>query len=242
MSYKNYLFIILIIIGMLVNSLQADVKILEAKGNVMVRFGIEETWHKAQIGSILKNIDSILSGENGLVTLELEDGTQFKLGPNAVLDVIDIRKIQQRELFMYLMSQKIDQLDTKEENTPVKVGNVSIVHGDSKQEKNTVKSDIVQEDWYLFEINGALALYDHQYYPNTIIKCIKIQNKYDPERDLGKIDFYIGKSFEALKDKGQAQDAYKHALDEYNRTKEPSSKEPAWVADARSSLQHLNQE
>jgi hypothetical protein len=176
------------------------------------------------------------------VTLELEDGMRFKLGANAVLDVDDIRKIQQRELFMYLMSQKIDHLDVKDENTPVKVGNVSIVHGDSKQVQNSVDSDSKKEDWYILEINGAMALYDQQYFPNTIIKFIKIQNKYDPEWDMGKIDYYIGKSFEALNDQGQAQDAFKRALDEYNQTKEVLSKEQAWVSDARETLSKLNQE
>jgi hypothetical protein len=230
------------IIGMVVNGLQADVKIIEAKGNVMVRFGIEESWQKAQIGSILKNIDSILSGEDGSVVLELAGGLKFKMGSNTILDIADIREIQQRELFMYLMSQKIDKLETPDGNTPVKVGNVSIVHGDSKQVEKPIESTSEQEDWYPFEINGALALYDHQYYPNTIIKCIKIQNKYDPGRDKGKIDYYIAKSFEGLNDSAQARDAYQKALDEYNEFKDPPSKEQSWVADAREALKQLNQE
>jgi hypothetical protein len=117
MYYKNYLLVILMILGMVVSNLLADVKILEAKGNVMVRFGIEESWHKAQIGSILKNIDSILSGEDGRVLLELEGGMQFKIGANTVLDIADIREIQERELFMYLMSQKTDKLETPEDST-----------------------------------------------------------------------------------------------------------------------------
>jgi len=242
MYHKNFLFIILMISGIAINSLKADVKIVEVKGDVRVRFGIEESWHKAQIGSILKNIDSILSGENGRIVLELENGTHFKLGSNAILDIADIREIQQRELFMYLMSQKIDKLETKDDNTPVKVGNVSIVHGDSKQENSTVNSISEQEDWYLLEINGALALYDHNFYPNTIIKFLKIQNKYDSIRDKGQIEYHIGKSFEALKDQGQAKDAYKRALDEYKSTRDPSSNEQVWVADARNALNRLNQE
>jgi hypothetical protein len=225
-----------------VKGLHADIKIVEAKGKVMVRFGIEESWQKAKIGSVLKNIDSILSGEDGHVTLELEGGMKFKLGVNSVLDIADIREIQQRELFMYLMSQKIDKLETQDGNSPVKVGNVSIVHGDSKQVQKSDEAVSKKEDWYPFEVNGALALYDHNYYPNTIIKFIKIQNKYNPSRDGGKIDYYIGKSFEALNDGAQARDAYQKALDEFKQVKETSSKEQAWVSDARNALQRLNQE
>ena len=242
MYYRTFLLVILMIVVMVVSGLQADVKIVEAKGNVMVRFGIEESWHIAKIGSILKNIDSIFSGEDGEVILELEGGIQFKLGSNSILDIADIREIQQRELFMYLMSQKIDKLETQDGNTPVKVGNVSIVHGESKQIQKSNKADNDKEDWYPFEINGALALFDHHYYPNTIIKCIKIQNKYDPNRDGGKIDYYIGKSFESLDDRAQARDAYQRALDEYNQVKDLSSTEQSWVADAREALQRLDHE
>jgi len=242
MYRKNYMIIILMTVGMGVSSLFADVKIVEAKGKVMVRFGIEESWQNAQIGSILKNIDSILSGEDGNVILELENGMQFKIGANTILDISDIREIQHRELFMYLMSQKIDKLETPDENTPVKVGNVSIVHGDSKQVDKSIETDKKQEDWYPFEVNGALALYDHQYFPNTIIKCMKIQNRYDPSRDGGKIDYYIGKSFEGLNDSAQARNAYQKALDEYKQSKDPSSSEQPWVADARDALQRLNHE
>jgi len=242
MYLKNYKIIIALAIGMVVNNLEAEVKIIEAEGDVMVRFGIEESWHKAQIGSILKNIDSILSGENGSVLLELDSGIQFKLGPNTILDIADIREIQERELFMYLMSQKIDKLEAPDDGKPIKVGNVSIIHGDSKQVDKPIEPAKEQEDWYPFEVNGAMALYDHQYYPNTIIKCMKIQNKYDTSRDAGKIDYLIAKSFEGINDPAQARDAYQNALDEYSQFKDPSAKEQSWVADARQALQRIDRE
>jgi hypothetical protein len=242
MYLKNYKIFIVAIFMIVVNGLQADVKIVEINGNVMVRYGIEESWNKAQIGSILKNIDSILSGEDGSVVLEIKGGMLFKLGSNTILDIADIREIQQRELFMYLMSQKIDKLETPQDSTPVRVGNVSIVHGDSKQVDNAQVSQKKQEDWYPFEVNGALALYDHQYYPNTIIKCMKIQNKYDPGRDAGQIDYLIAKSFEGINDSAQARDVYQKALDENKQFKDPSAEELSWIADARQALQRLNQE
>jgi TolA-binding protein len=230
------------VFGIAQKSLQADVTIIEAKGKIMVRFGIEESWQKAQIGSTLKDIDSILSGEDGRVTLQLVDGSRFDLGSNAVLDIADIREIQQRELFMYLMSQKIDKLETPNDNPQMQVGNVSIIHGAAKQVKKTAENDTAREDWYPYEINGALALYNHNYFPNTIIKFIKIQNKYNSDRDNGKIDYYIGKSFEALNDMAQARDAYQRALDKYKKSNDSPSQEHAWVSEARLSLERLNQE
>jgi hypothetical protein len=229
----------ILLIGLAAASLEADVKIIQTQGKVMVRYGLEEAWQDAQTGAILKNIDTILSGEKGRVVLELEDGSRFELGANAILDIADIRKIHQKELFMYLMSQKIDNLEKSNENKNLKVGNVSVVHGQSKEAAAEKTTDSQKEDWYPLEINGALALYDHHYYPNTIIKFMKIQSKYGAKRDQGEIDYYIAKSFEELNDPGQARDAYQRALDEVNKG---DGSDQTWVADARVALKRLDQE
>jgi hypothetical protein len=235
---KNVKMIFMIII-VAVTTIHADVKIVQSQGKVLVRYGLEESWQEAKIGTILKNIDTILSAENGYVVLELEDGMRFDLGANAILDIADIRQIQERELFMYLMSQKIDKLEPADENKKIRVGNVSIVHGQAKKGQKTEDLNADKEDWYPFEVNGAMALYNNQYYPNTIIKFIKIQNKYGAERDLGKIDYFIGKSFEKLDDSDQARDAYQRALDEVKKVDAPDQK---WVDDAREALRRLNQQ
>jgi len=242
MKYKLQLIAVLSSFLFTVENVHAEVKIIQVKGNVLVRFGLEESWQQAQVGIILKDIDSIFSAENAFVILEMSDGTCFKLGSNAILDISDIRKIQQRELFMYLMSQKIDRIDVQDENVKVKVGNVSVVHGHRKRLPEYVETDSMKVDWYPFELNGALALFDQQYFPNTVIKLIKIQNKYGSERDAGKIDYYIAKSFEKLNDSAQARDAYQRALKEVNHKNiQSSTADHAWITDAKNALRRLNE-
>jgi len=57
-------------------------KIINTKGDVKVRFGLEEKWNKASAGNDLKEIDTILTGENGEIILQFESGKKFILGSN----------------------------------------------------------------------------------------------------------------------------------------------------------------
>ncbi|MCP4581913.1 MAG: hypothetical protein GY839_09855, partial [candidate division Zixibacteria bacterium] len=75
----------------------------------------------------------------------------------------------------------------------------------------------IGSDWWLPEANCARDLFDHEYYPNTIIKLHKIIEKNTAIEDCGRIHFYLGKSYEALAKTGQAIDAFQETI---NRTKE----------------------
>ena len=88
-------------------------------------------------------------------------------------------------------------------------------HGESKDIEQPVDDEISVSDLWIQEKNGAQALYDQNYYPNTIIKLHKILSKYTNYMDCGEIHFYLGKSFEALHKNGQAIDAYKIVIDQY---------------------------
>src|SRR3990172_5481601 len=89
---------------------QASVQIIKVKGDVKIRRGMEENWQPASAGAWLDEIDTILTGEATEATLAIKDGKLFTLGSNAVLDVADLRQITESELFLYLMSKKIDQI------------------------------------------------------------------------------------------------------------------------------------
>ena len=73
------------------------VKVVQSSGDVKVRYGLDEEWQPVSIGSILKDIDTILTGEKSEALLKFESGTIFKLGSNAVLDISDLRKIYEKE-------------------------------------------------------------------------------------------------------------------------------------------------
>lgn len=207
-------------------------------GNAEVRKGLEENWTLLRVGMILKEIDTILTGEGAEVTLELEDGRTFRLGENAVLDVGDLRMIMEKELFLFLMSRKIDKLTPVNKKTRLEIGNVSVVHG-KKAESDSADQNSDAFTWILREENGAKALYYNELYPNAIIKMHKMISRYDSIPDCGSLYYYMGKSFDSMNKPGQAIDHYQQAIKTCTGSDSGSSSEVFWRSDAEEALKRL---
>ena len=195
----------------------AQAKILQLSGEVKIRRGVEENWHPASAGMLLEEIDTILTLENAEVVLELGDGATFRLGSNAILDLVDLRKITERELFLYLTAQKIDKLGPTPEKPRLRIANISAVHGESKADTLIASSSAASLRRWQQETNGARALHAQQYFSNAIIKLVKILARYPEVEDCGEVRFYVAKSFEALGQPGQALESYRVALQEIER-------------------------
>ena len=212
------------------------VKIAKASGEVKIRRGVEETWQTASAGTRLDEIDSILTGEGARVVLEIHEGKTFELGSNSILDIADLRRISERELFLFLMSKKINQIEPRHEKTKLRIGNVNVVHGELKSNpQNTGNS--VNELW-VFEKNGAKALFAQDYTTNAVLKLNKILLKYPNLNDCGEIHSYLAKSFEKLNKPGQAIDAYQTVLKRSDERCSSNSK--LWLNEAESALKRLN--
>jgi len=218
---------------------EISVKIVNIKGETKVRFGLEEDWKKASAGINLKEIDTILTGEGGEIILQFEGGKRFILGGNSILDIGDLREIQEKELFLFLMSKKVEKIEPRKEKTKLRIGNVSSVYGEDKSKPDTTNSESTENPLSTKEINGAVALFVQQYYTNTLYKLHNLLDKYKSKINMSKINFYIAKAFEALDKKGQAMDAYQIVIDNY-QTKDPLNQdEKKYLLESMNSLQKL---
>ena len=189
-------------------------KIVSIKGEVKIRRGLEEKWRPAAQGMSLEIIDSIVALE-GEVVLEIEPGLTFQLGSHAMVDISDLRRITKKDLFLYLMSEKVRKIPPNSEKTRLRIANVSVVHGESKASTQETDSDQLNQKWRQ-EFNGAKAMFFQKYYPNTILKLHKMSKNYSSRIDFGELHFYLGKAFERLDEQGQALDAYQTALQQSN--------------------------
>lgn len=222
MKIKLVFTLLAILILIQISSADAKVKISTFNGDVKIRRGIEETWQKAKTGILLEEIDTIVTGKKSTVSLELENGKIFVLEENSQLDISDLRTITEKEMMLFLMSRKINKIEPRSNKTPLRVGKVSVVHGESKNNSDQkVEPDLDKNTWEK-ETNGAKALFGHELYPNTIVKLNVILSKHPAAGDDYEIFYFLGKSFEAMNKNGQAEDAYKIVLKKSKETKQKS--------------------
>jgi hypothetical protein len=219
---KRYMFWVLA--GLLTTAplwAETGVRIAGLRGDVRIRRGMDETWSAAGLGMWLKPLDTVFSGEASEVVLTLEDQTRFTLGGDAMLDVGDLRRITERQLFLFLMSQKAGRMSAPDSGSAIHITNVSVVRGSQKQ-LNTAPSPRPDTLTWIREKNGAKALFDAGLLPNAVVKFCTVLQRYPSILDRGEIHSYLGQAFEALKEPGRALDAYQTGLDEVNGCKEPS--------------------
>ena len=232
-SYKTVS--LLIIFSAQMSMALPTAKIEKISGEVKVRQGLEEEWQNAYAGMLLEDIDTILTLE-GDVVLQIRDNVTFYLKSNSILDIGDLRNISRRELFLFLMAEKVDKMEPRKEKIPLRIGNVSVVHGEFRSETDSLRDEPDQQRWQQ-EFNAAKAMYDQDYYANTIVKLLKIFKKHTDVVDCGEIHFYLGKSFESVDEPGQALDAYNVAL--INGQDCQSRENLQWVAQAQQAVERL---
>ena len=232
---KKFLIASLLLVIALETSYALEAKILTISGEVKVRRGVEEKWEVATIGLRLKEIDTILTGSEGEVLLELPDGKRFRLESNAILDIADLREISKQELFLILVEDKINKIEKKEEATPLRIGNVSVVHGASR-DTASIPSVKIQVETQERVRNGIRALFVQEYYTNTILKIHNIKNEAELSIGCGELYYYLGKSFESIDNPGQAIDAYQMVISSGNGE---TCSQSEWVIQANAGIKRL---
>ena len=216
---------LLILAGLLsFRSMPAEpaVRIAAATGDVRVRRGLEESWTPSGADTELKPLDTILCGEASQAVLVLEDGTRFTLGGNALLDVSDLRRITERQLFLFLMSQKVGRIAASDSSSVLHITSVSVVRG-ARKETGVEPPPASDLRLWTRERNGARTLFDAGLVPNAIIKYYKILQRYPSADDGGEIHCSLGRAFEAIHETGRASDAYRTAQERLNA---PSKADP----------------
>jgi hypothetical protein len=238
---KKMLLIFAILLPLNILTGTTTARIIRLKGEVKIRQGVDENWQPAKLNMLLEEMDTILTGDDAIAELELVDGKKFALGSSAQLDIADLRTISEQELFLYLMSLKVKKIDQPRQKTNLRLGNVSVVHGESKVTSEDSSLSQPQSTLWIQEKNGAQALYENSFYPNSIIKLNKIITNYKTIDDCGEIHYLLGQSFEAIKNAGQAMDAYETVLSTYRTQNCASNSAKVHYEEAQQAIKRLKQ-
>lgn len=214
----------------------STVKIVSVTGQVKVREGLDENWIPAREGMQLKIVDTILSESEARAVIDIPGKGRFVIGGNTLLDIGDLREISEKEMFLFLMSQKVKKMSPSDGKTELKIGNVSVVHGEDRGKTDATTTDQRKNLRREQEKNGAEALYSHHYFTNAVVKLTNIILRYPGINDCGEVYFFLGKAFEALNKIGQAMDAYRQVLNQKDCNSASARK---WSAEAQQALERL---
>lgn len=187
------------------------VQIAGIKGQVKVRQGLDEHWIDAQKGMLLQEIDTIQTWE-GTVVLQKQDGSTFTMGSLSILDISELRNITRHEMFLFLMSQKVQRLGPRQQPAKLHLPNVSSVHGEKKSAAAREPKNEDVQSW-VRELNAAKAMVEQALYTNSVVKLHKVLSRYSEISDCGEVNLCLGKSFEELNEPGQAIDNYQIAAE-----------------------------
>ncbi len=209
MKKRVPLFFAFVLLSPLPAHAAASVRIVQLSGEVKIRRAVEEKWEAAATGMLLEESDTIMTLERGEVLLELATHATFRLGGNALLEVADLREISERQLFLWLMSEKVGKLKPRSEKIPLHLGEVSSPRG-ANASKDSARVH-VRPTWRM-EVNAAQALRAQNFLPNAALLLHRVQTKHSQREDCGEVSFELAQAFEALRQIGRARDEYQTAL------------------------------
>jgi len=137
------------------------------------------------------------------------------------------------------MSKKVEKIEPRNGKTKLRIGNISSVYGEDQSKTDTTNTEKIINSISKKEINGAIALFAQQYYTNTLYKLHTLLDKYKSTINMGKINFYIAKAFEALDKRGQAMDAYQSAIEYFQKIDSLNLADNEYFLESKNALKKL---
>lgn len=204
---------ILSIIGLLFfffvhGTLANVITVFSIKGHVEVRRGVSEEWKTLIVGDVLRPEDTIRTGEDAQVKIQISEKDFFLLNSFSMIDISDIRQITKSDLLLKLSMEYIRNLPNSKPNSVTP--STTIMHGDDKslgKSKEASKQKEIAGEVGTMRFEGAKTLFQHRYYSSAILAIKSTIRKFGM-RDQFNAHQLIAQSFERL---GLIQ----HAIDEY---------------------------
>jgi hypothetical protein len=155
-----------------VGALTAQFKVVNVKGDVSVRHGVNEQWVAVAQGDVLKPEDSIRLAKKSSATLLTENKTRLQIPEMTVLDLSDLRMLTQEELLLKLAMERVRIVPDKGRENDFHIPRTTTMHG-----SNMGASDAglpVGVNTGVMQINGVKVLYNNGFYATSVLKAKEI--------------------------------------------------------------------
>jgi hypothetical protein len=208
-----------IIIGIYTTSCFAEtsITVLAIHGCSQIRHGMNEKWEPAQVGQVLRKMDSIVTGPGTTVTILRADGFKTTIPEKCLLDIFELEPVSEQDLILFLTGEKLREMQPLREKPDLKLSPVHIIHGE-KYEIPATDSILFNTQIAELEMNGVRMLLQIKYFANAIIKLNKIKRIFGNKIDMPEAEFQEAVCFESIQFLGNALAIYEKIIKSFPQT------------------------
>lgn len=197
------IFIMLLIFSTTIYSAEISFTVLKFKGNAQIREGMNEKWQPVQVGQILREMDSVVTGSDAEISVLRSDGFKTIIPEECLLEVFELVLVSEQDLILFLTGEKLREIKPLHEKRDLKLSPIHVIHGE-KYETPETDSTLLNVQIAALEMNGVQMLMDLEYFTNAIIKLRKIKRIYPNKIDLAQAEFQEAICFESIQHYGNA--------------------------------------
>lgn len=186
----------------------ADFKVLAARGEVLVRHGVQEGWNPVTVGDVLKPEDSIELRKSSSATILMNEKETITIPELVVIDLSDLRMLTQDELLLKLAMEDVRAIPPRDENDALSIPRVTTIHGSNKVA--TADAGQVVGDSGEKQLRGAKVLYEHKYFATCVLRAKVLFRLYPDLSSKFDMRMMVASAFEKIDLYGEALDEYTH--------------------------------
>jgi len=189
-----------------------EIIIQKVQGDVQVRQGVTEVWHRVAAGDVLKPDDTMKTGPKGQAVILVpgpsaeQSPKRVSLPPDVIVDLSDIRELSQEELMLTLAMEKVRSSTYQPTNDGLNIPNASIVHGTNKAEGSSLAENALSVG--ILQLNGTQVLYENGFYSTCALKSMEVFRLYPPLAERFSARLLVAEALERSHLRGDALNEY----------------------------------
>jgi hypothetical protein len=171
----------LIVLGM-ATLCGGEIVVQKVQGEVHVRQGVTEVWHRVAPGDVLKPDDTMKTGPKGTAVILVPVASPQKsskwvtLPPDVMVDISDVRELSQEELMLKLAMEKVRSSSYQPTGDGLNIPNASVVHGANKSGESPLPENEIAVG--ILQLNGTRVLFENGFYPTCALKAMEVFRLY----------------------------------------------------------------
>jgi hypothetical protein len=208
----------------------------KAKGDVLVRSGVQEEWTPARAGDVLKPRDSMKTGPRGSATVLFQSGSGEEMGrielpAEVILDLSDLRQLSREELMLKLTMERVRSSSYQWKDNGIRSPNALVTHGARPAGESSGGQD---ERLAELQLNGTRVLFRNGFYSTCALKMLSLIRIFPSLGQSFDNRLMVAESFERANLKGEA-------LSEYASMSESGSLTTGQMALVKDRIERLRQ-